>query len=90
MDYRRGLCKAPRRQHVQAEAEKMSLSETIRHAYPGDARVLRLLIYKRDSVMAARDFLLNLLGGFQTPVIERRRDFASVLSAIWRLPTPKI
>ena len=56
----------------------MSLSETIRHAYPGDARVLRLLIYKRDSVMAARDFLLNLLGGFQTPVIERRRDFASV------------
>ncbi len=63
---------------LQAEDGRMSLSETIWHSYPGDAEVLRLLVYKCASVIAAREFLLNLLGGFQTPVIERRVEFPDV------------
>ena len=52
------------------------MTETIwESTFTSDDVALRVLTYKRGSVLAAREFLLNLLGEFQLPVIRRRLDF---------------
>lgn len=60
---------------LEGKRDHMSLSETIWQAATGNHTALRALTYKCASVKDARQFLLNLLGGFQLPLVERRFGF---------------
>jgi hypothetical protein len=52
--------------------DNLDMSETIWRSRINKDTTLRVLAYKSRSVLDARAFLLNLLGDFHLPVIERR------------------